>query len=636
VEDGPEPVAYNAGTPPLHRASQTLFAALLAFAAPGPACRADAAAPGFFRVSEEGGRWWLVDPEGRPFFSTGVNLFHAGSDPARYDPRAPEYAALRLYPGFEAWCATARERLRAWGFNTLGAWADERAAACAGLPYAVSLDLGRWVGSPWIDPASPRAQARLRALVAREVAPRRDDRNLVGWFLDNELRWYEGSLFGYWACEHGRERLKKLLYEIVRERYGSDLGAFLADFDVEPRPRRFADLAGRLRRVVARPGRRPGVVSEFVERLAGEHYRVLSEMVRAADPNHLLLGDRYASSYSQAVARAAALHVDVVSVNCANVESGGWIAPSFLDSLHRVTGRPILVSETYVAARENQSGNRNAHGFYLVVDTQAERADTAEGLAAGLAGLPYVVGYHWFQWSDQPAAGREDGEDFDMGLVDLDDRPYELLTAALARVHARAPELHRSGPPSRGIARANGDWAVPRADVARDGLLGEWDLPRHWAPGAVADGGVAPFGDLYLAWRPEGLVVGLDMQDDAPGPPAPDPRDGARLIVSTERAGGGAASAVVTGLARRAGEAATPLAAADAAGLSGAQELRNMRTTAEVLVPASFFGREALRAGDVLDLGVALVLDGGGRALRWPARHAAVLRLVPPAKAPLP
>ena len=591
---------------------------------------APVAARGFFRVAEREERQWLIDPDGRPFFSVGVNLFHAGTDPSLYDPRAPEYAALRLHPSFEAWCEIARGRLHAWGFNTLGGWAEERAAECAGLPYTVSLDLGRWVGSPWVDPASPRARATIRALVARKVAPLRNDRRLVGYFLDNELKWYEGSLFRYWARESRRERLKQRLFALLLERYGAHLTAFLLDFDVEPRPRKFADLAGSLRKIEVRPGRRPEVISDFAALLAEEHYRILAEAVRKADPNHLLLGDRYASFYSQAVARAAARHVDVVSVNCANVEPGGWISPSFLETLHRVTGKPLLVSETYVAARENQSGNRNSKGNYLVVDTQRERSATAEGLVAGLARLPYVVGYHWFQWSDQPSAGREDGEDFDMGLVDLGDRPYELLTTALARVHAKVPDLHRAGPSPRGLGRSGEELIVPARSQSLDGDLREWDLSRHWVPGPVAEGGVEPFGDLYLSWQPEGVVIGLDYHDESPGAAETSkPTSGTRLVVVADRGAEGNETLVVVGLDRTVGRVPGPLSSPEVAGVRGAQRIRDLRTTAEVLVPASFFGFEVLRSGQSLALGVALVLEGDARVLCWPVPSRAVLRLAP-------
>jgi hypothetical protein len=256
-------------------------------------------------VARSEGRFWLLDPQGQPFFSTGVNMFHSGKDPKTFDRRRPAYAPLRLYPAPETWEALAVSRLKAWAFNTIGGWGDERLAARSGLPYTLALDLGRWVGAPWIDVAAPGSLETIRAHVLAEVRPHRDDPQLLGYFVDNELGWYESSLFSYWAGQPGGERLKQRLYALLLEEYRGDLGALLADFSVTPRPARFEALLGALRCEV-RPGRRPAVVSRFVELVADDYYGIVAREVRAADPHHLLLGDRYASGYSQAVARASA------------------------------------------------------------------------------------------------------------------------------------------------------------------------------------------------------------------------------------------------------------------------------------------------------------------------------------------
>ena len=593
------------------------------------------AEPGFFRLAELEGRAWFLDPHGQPFFSTGVDVFHTGTDPAGYDPRRPEYAGLRYHAGFEPWCATERQRLRDWGFNTLGAWAEPRAVECAGLAYTVCLHLGQWVGAPWIDPLSPRAQASLRMLIDREVLPRRDDRRLLGFFVDNELRWYAGPLFSYWAREPGDARLKQALVTLLEQHYRGDLAALMADFDIRPRPRRFADLARPLRRARARPGRRPEVLERFVGLLADEYYRTVARAVREADPHHLLLGDRYASAYSPAVARAAAAHMDVISVNYAGNEPGGWASPSFFDTLHRLTGRPLLVGELYAAARENRSGNGNRHGPYLVVDTQRERAETVEALATRLARLPYVVGYHWFQWSDQPSSGREDGEDFNMGLVDLQDRPYEQLTQAFTRVNARAAELHRAGPADEGLQRAGEEWRLPHdARLTIDGDLREWRHPRHWAPPPREAGPQLPFGDLYLAWRPEGLLIGLDYHDASLAEPGQALRERRRLELRLV-AGEAVRELFVVGFDESTGDRRAPLVAVDGTGRSvpgpaGVQLKRNLRTTAELLVPAALFGRARLEAGLTLELGLALALEGDRRRLSWPGPGPARLRLQEP------
>src|SRR5687768_12674901 len=51
----------------------------------------------FFRVAEVDGAWWLVTPDGKPFFSSGVNVIDVGGKRERYNPQRPEYAAFRHY-----------------------------------------------------------------------------------------------------------------------------------------------------------------------------------------------------------------------------------------------------------------------------------------------------------------------------------------------------------------------------------------------------------------------------------------------------------------------------------------------------------------------------------------------------------
>jgi hypothetical protein len=483
-----------------------------------------------------------------------------------------------------------------------------------------------------MDPATPQAQAAIARLIERDVRPRRDDRQLIGYFVDNELGWYDASLFRYWAAEPATARLKQRHYALLLQHYRGKLAQFLKDFDVLPRPHHFTDLAQPLQQISVRPGRRPPVIDQFVAALADDYYATVAAAVRAADPNHLLLGDRYASGYSQAVARASARHTDVVSVNYAGTEPGGWVSPAFFESLHRVTGKPLLVSEIYTTAHENRSGNRNRHGHYLVVGTQRERAATAAGMAAQLARMPYVVGYHWFQWSDQPTSGREDGEDFNMGLVDLEDRPYEELTAAFSRVHAQVAALHQQGPLLQGLQVRDGAWSVPALSPTLDGRLEDWPLAQHWASDTAASATHLPFGDFYLGWQPEGVVLGLAYNDYSLGAPATDDvRTRRRLLLTLGAAGGAARSHTVLGFDERAQGRPLALEARGAPGLRGEQRIRNLLTTAELLIPAALFGYPRLQAGQVLRLDSRFLLEGETRELRWPARGAARLRLAPAA-----
>src|SRR5213078_3463983 len=144
--------------------------------------------------------------------------------------------------------------------------------------------------------------------------------------------------------------------------------------------------------------------------------------------------------------------------------------------------------EWFFAANENRTGNRN-NGHLMTVATQAERARGAAAAAARFAREPEVVGAHWFQYYDHPRGGRGDGEDYDFGLVDVDDRPYGKLVAALGRVNPRLAAFHRAARVVSLRPRAE----LPEAPIdPRDRSLAEWPKERA----LVALRAPAPEGNL--------------------------------------------------------------------------------------------------------------------------------------------
>jgi hypothetical protein len=56
--------------------------------------------------------------------------------------------------------------------------------------------------------------------------------------------------------------------------------------------------------------------------------------------------------------------------------------------------------------------------------------------------MPELVGTHYFQWADQPSTGRFDGENYNIGLVDVTDRPYAPMVAAMKETHRRVQDVH--------------------------------------------------------------------------------------------------------------------------------------------------------------------------------------------------
>ncbi len=54
----------------------------------------------------------------------------------------------------------------------------------------------------------------------------------------------------------------------------------------------------------------------------------------------------------------------------------------------------------------------------------------------GLA-RPELIGIHYFQWLDQPVLGRFDGENYNIGFMDICNKPYRKLTDAAKKTHRK-------------------------------------------------------------------------------------------------------------------------------------------------------------------------------------------------------
>jgi hypothetical protein len=159
---------------------------------------------GYFAVAERDGIFWLIDPTGRHFLSKGVNAVQFDQEHIQGSDRIPyAEACTRKYGGRNAWRAAAAARLARWGFNTLGSWSDETVASAGPSPLAVApnLDLGMsfaWreneqstVGyrQEFPDVFDQNFDRHIRRRAKELCGPRRDEQQVLGWFVDNELRW---------------------------------------------------------------------------------------------------------------------------------------------------------------------------------------------------------------------------------------------------------------------------------------------------------------------------------------------------------------------------------------------------------------------------------------------------------------
>jgi len=469
----------------------------------------DAARSTRWSLVTEHGVSWLVTPCGRAFFSLGVNALDGGY-PHREENGKVYYAWTAFAPTEEAWAKATRRRLSAWGFNSAGGWALPPQEMH--LPTIVNLELGRNARFHWFDPFSPETETRMMALAGRLVAPYRNTPYRIGYFSDNEVGWWAGALFVFYSMKPADSATKQRWVETLQHHYGGDWARFTADFVPPPAVDSWPKLLAATGMTRMRPGG-AGIhaVREWCSVVARHYYAIAARAIRAADPDALYFGDRLPIYYDPAAVRAMAPYVDAIATNYNVDSSDGWIADYYFDGLRKLSGgKPVLISEWFFAARNNRTGNLN-NGHLMTVDTQAERAIGAAAATENFAAIPEVVGAHWFQYYDHPKGGRPDGEDYDFGLVDINDEPYRRLTSAFATANRRAYEIH-------GEATARtfrpGVFVVPRAEIElRNRFLSDWPKPASLLPRLTASPGAVEFGEVYLSWSARGLQLATIGQD---------------------------------------------------------------------------------------------------------------------------
>jgi hypothetical protein len=299
------------------------------------------------------------------------------------------------------WAETTAQRFDAWGLNTYYHTEINRVLGSkpGKKPYVdgLRLELGpRIMGMP--DVYADSFLKGVDEQTARQVAVRKDDPYLLGRFIGNEPPW------------PGREvQFVDLVLKGPATPMQAHFKAGLAGGDT---PQRRRDL----------------VVTAFTR-----YVNAITTALRKHDPNHLILGMRFgggAPDYVLALCR----EFDVYTFNMYY-----WTPPGdVIKRAYAVGGKPIIFGEFHIGV----PGRGLAPGLVQAVN-QAERGQAYRFYVEQAAAHPEVIGTHWFQWIDQMATGRPDGENYNIGFVDVTDRPYEEFISAARVTHERLLEIHR-------------------------------------------------------------------------------------------------------------------------------------------------------------------------------------------------
>lgn len=375
---------------------------------------------GFFHVGQDGaGRWWLASPAGAPFYLRGVHGVRAAHA-----------------PGAGALPPDSLARLRDWGFNTIGIGRGDATGRDDGWPFIATVEFapaGQIITGSGLrlpDVFDPE-WTRLAAERALEICPpQKDCRELVGWVSDAHLAWGLPTAAGRPSLLQVCLSLEPSFpayhaaWEFALALHAGRLDALAQAWEV---PLANKEVVRELTRV-ERGLRTRGYLRDDVRwarEFARRYFATTAPAIRAADPNHLVLGCRFRTEVGAAVLGACIYPaVDVALPHWAELPATG-VAP-----VH-----PVLAGEVSWVGPDflrPQAGPRASR--LTTIERMLRRARLA---LDRVARHPAVVGYAWARWEDEPG----ERAPFGGGLMHLDGTDAPEHTELLGAFNARAADL---------------------------------------------------------------------------------------------------------------------------------------------------------------------------------------------------
>jgi len=422
-------------------------------------------ATGFFRVEKYQGKWWLVDPEGRLFWSHGVDCVNSGnatpvSDREKYFSNLPnENSGFAQFYGSGSWAPhgyykdhspyktydfsranllrkygqhwtddfaeITHRRLKSWGMNTIANWSDRDIYLMRKTPYVCTISYnartlegseGYW--GKFFDVFDPSFRQTLRKRLESEKGRSIGDPWCIGYFVHNELAWGdEVSLALATLISPAEQPAKKVFIDDLKVRYStidnlnkawaanySTWDALLESRQAPDKEKAWDDLTA------------------FYTKTAETYFGIIRDELKEVAPDQLYMGCRFAWVNDRA-ARAAAKFCDIVSYNRYTYSVAEHHLPDGID-------KPSIIGEFHFGALDRGM----FHTGLRRTANQQDRADKYKSYVQGALRNPCIVGTHWFQYKDQATTGRGDGENYQIGLIDVCDTSYPETIQAVREV----------------------------------------------------------------------------------------------------------------------------------------------------------------------------------------------------------
>jgi hypothetical protein len=377
-------------------------------------------AKGFFRAEKQGNRWWIIDPDGYRNIHVALNSLRPGKS---------ENNKIELDKRFktkEIWIKNTIDSLQKFGFSGSGSWSEDELIKTynktAQFPWTYSPNLsfmngyGKKHGGTYqlagntgypnqcIFVFDPEFEVFCDEK-AKDLEKNATDKNLFGYFSDNELPFGSENLEGYLKLEN------KL-----------DAGYLAATKWLEQKGISEDKITDKNR-------------EEFAGFVAEKYYATVSKAIKKYDPNHLYLGSRLhgAAKKTESIIAAAGKYCDVLSINY----YGDWSPdPVLIDLWDKNAKKPFMVTEFYTKAMDVGLTNTSGAGF--TVKTQTDKGNAYQHFCLNLLNSKSCVGWHYFKYQDNDPTAKDvdpSNTDSNKGVVNNAFQFYPALMKAMKELN---------------------------------------------------------------------------------------------------------------------------------------------------------------------------------------------------------
>ena len=405
---------------------------------------------GFWRVVQDSNKvWWFLSPENKKEF---LNLIqNVNPEEKSVNAEGLNYLS-KVYvesgKNKKIWAQKTSEQIKEFGFKAIGAWSDSSLLE-EDIPITKDLNVLRWVDYDTVKIFDPRWSVQIREAIRKQVLPLKKHKNLIGYYLDNELPWWTWGLGAPYLYFDGlpkddpnRVQMKATIRELWKTPldFSQATGLVISKWeDLDE-----VDSISRIKQSAY-----DRLAEKWLGVVAKEYFTKTNQFIREFDPHHLIMGVRFAKFANENVVRASRGLVDVHSLNFYSADAR--FDKKTFENIFTLGDAPIIISEFSFYSAQNKSDNQNFVGFSGYVSSQKNRALGYREFMKNATSLPYVLGADWFQYNDQPPMGRFDGENANTGLVDIADRPYVELVSEIQRsrdslnlLHSKSSQLNQS------------------------------------------------------------------------------------------------------------------------------------------------------------------------------------------------